>query len=484
MTLTAAALAEWREKPEKFVWDQFGVDPDEWQLEALRALANPYQDKRRVAMQACAGPGKSTVLAWFGWNFMTCYGRANEHPKGAAVSITGENLKLNLWAELAKWRHRAPLLQRLFEQTNTEIFARNHPETWKLSARSYPKKANADELGATLSGLHSEFVLYLIDESGGVPPAIGRAAEQGLSNCKVGIIAQAGNPMSLESLLHESVTKLRAQWSVVRITGDPDDSARSPRIDVTWAREQIQTYGRDNPWVKIYILGMFPPSSVNALIGPDECDEAAKRVITEDKYAFMPRVLGADCARFGDDSTVLVERQGLVCYPFKQLRNAKTQIIGGHIIRAMVDRGIEAVFIDNAYAGGVIDYCELLGHTLTGVDFGGSALEPGRFYNRRAEMAVTAMDYIKAGGHIPNDPEFISECCAHTYTFKDGLFLIEPKDLVKKKLGRSPDKFDAYILTHAAPVSITASLENLQRYPGMSGNSGHAKTEYDPWSRG
>jgi hypothetical protein len=111
-------------------------------------------------------------------------------------------------------------------------------------------------------------VLYLIDESGGVPPAIGRAAEQGLSNCKVGVIAQAGNPMSLESLLYESVTKLRAQWSVVRITGDPDDSARSPRIDVTWAREQIALYGRENPWVKIYILGMFPPSSVNALIGP------------------------------------------------------------------------------------------------------------------------------------------------------------------------------------------------------------------------
>jgi hypothetical protein len=39
--LTAHALAEWREKPEKFVWDQFGVDPDQWQLQALRELAKP-----------------------------------------------------------------------------------------------------------------------------------------------------------------------------------------------------------------------------------------------------------------------------------------------------------------------------------------------------------------------------------------------------------------------------------------------------------
>jgi phage terminase large subunit len=208
-------------------------------------------------------------------------------------------------------------------------------------------------------------VIYLIDESGGVPPAIGRAAEQGLSNCKVGVIAQAGNPMSLESLLYQSVTKLRAQWSVVRITGDPDDPSRSPRIDRAWAKEQIDTYGRENPWVKIYILGMFPPSSVNALIGPDECDEATKRIYREDQYAYMPPVLGVDCARFGDDSTVIVKRQGLVCFPFQQMRNAKTQEIGGRIIRKKVDENIEAVFIDNAMAGGVIDYCELLGYPLT-----------------------------------------------------------------------------------------------------------------------
>jgi hypothetical protein len=150
--------------------------------------------------------------------------------------------------------------------------------------------------------------------------------------------------------------------------------------------------------VKIYILGMFPPSSVNALIGPDECDEAVKRIYREDQYAYMPPVLGVDCARFGDDSTVMVKRQGLVCFPFQQMRNAKTQEIGGRIIRKKVDENIDAVFIDNAMAGGVIDYCELLGHMLTGIDFGGTPLEPNRFYNRRAEMAMTAMEYMKAAG--------------------------------------------------------------------------------------
>jgi phage terminase large subunit len=477
MSDAARQIREWREDPAKFVRDNFQVEPDPWQLEALAAFAQP--GKRRIAMQACAGPGKSTVLAWCAWNFMSCYGEIGQHPKAAAVSITGENLKTGLWSELAKWRQRSAFLQKAFEHTGSDVFSRYHPETWRLSAKTFPKKANADELGATLSGLHSDFIAYFIDESGGIHPAIGRAAEQGLSSCRTGVIMQAGNPLSLESLLYASVTKLRSQWTVIRISGDPDDALRSPRIDAAWAKEQIDTYGRDNPWVMIYILGKFPPASVNALIGPDECDIASKRQPKEDLWIWQPRVLGGDLARFGDDATCLVERQGVYCSDFTKLRNAKTQEIGGRIIRAKSEKPIAAVFLDSAMAGGVQDYCELLGHQITLVDFAG-APDDAMFANKRAEMMWTAANAIKADAMIPVDPEFIAEACAHTYTFNPkGQILIEPKDLVKKKLGRSPDKWDAYIVTYAHQVAIAEDLQNLMRYPGLaqSGNVGKARTE-------
>ncbi len=477
MTDAAVRIREWREDPAKFVRDNFQVEPDYWQLQALEAFAQP--GKSRVAMQACAGPGKSAVEAWCAWNFMSCYGDTGQHPKAAAVSITGENLKTGLWAELAKWRTRSKFLERAFEQTSSDIFSRYHPETWRLSARSFPKKANADELGATLSGLHSDFIAYFIDESGGIHPAIGRAAEQGLSSCKVGKIMQAGNPLSLDSLLYTSVTKLRSQWHVIRISGDPADPLRSPRIDSAWAQEQIDTYGRDNPWVMIYILGKFPPASVNALLGPDECDIAAKRQPREDLWNWQPRILGGDLARFGDDATCLVERQGVYCSEFTKLRNAKTQEIGGRIIRAKSERAIAAVFLDAAMAGGVQDYCELLGHQITLVDFS-SAADDVMYANKRAEMMWLAAQAIRTDAMIPNDPEFIAEACAHTYTFNaKGQILIEPKDLVKKKLGRSPDKWDSYIVTYAHPVAIDDDLQNQMRYPGLkqSGNVGKATTE-------
>jgi putative ABC transport system substrate-binding protein len=60
---------------------------------------------------------------------------------------------------------------------------------------------------------------------------------------------------------------------LVEITADPDDPRRSARVSAEWAREQIEKYGRDNPWVLVNVFGSFPPHSLDTLIGPDECAE-------------------------------------------------------------------------------------------------------------------------------------------------------------------------------------------------------------------
>jgi phage terminase large subunit len=46
---------------------------------------------------------------------------------------------------------------------------------------------------------------------------------------------------------------------VIEITGDPDDPKRSPRVSGQWAREQIEKYGRENPWVLVNVFGSSRP---------------------------------------------------------------------------------------------------------------------------------------------------------------------------------------------------------------------------------
>lgn len=450
----ARRIRTWRENPLRFVVENFGVEPDAWQRDVLEVFPSQDRDKLRIAMQACAGPGKSTVLAWCGWNFLACYGERGEHPKGAAVSVTADNLRDNLWAEFAKWRERSEFLTRAFEWTSTKIFARDHPETWFISARSFPKTANADQQGRTLSGLHAKYVLYLIDESGDIAPSVLRAAEQGLTTCAWGKILQAGNPTSHTGMLYFAATTQRHLWHVIQITGDPDDPKRSPRIDIEWARTQIATYGRDNPWVMAYILGKFPPSGINSLLGPDDVEAAMKRHLREDEYAWAAKILGVDVARFGNDRSVICPRQGLAVFRFVEMRNARTTEIAARVARAWDKWHPDAIFVDDTggYGAGVVDALIAANIPVIPINFAGAG-NP-RYYNKRSEMYFEAAEWVKNGGALPYSPNLLRELVAHTYWIQDGKLRVVEKDQVKKELGgHSPDESDAFVLTFAQPVA-------------------------------
>jgi hypothetical protein len=210
------------------VRENFGAEPDAWQVDGLNAFVSPDPKKQRIALQACAGPGKSTLMAWCAWIFMSCYAAKGSHPNAFAMSVNGDNLKDGLWKELAVWRELSPFLVREFEWTQTRIFHRQHAATWWMSARTFAKKADAASQGRTLSGLHAPYIAYFIDESGDIPPIVERAAEQGLSTGpKFGKIMQAGNPTSHDGMLYEAVNAQADMWHVIRITGDPDDPKRA-----------------------------------------------------------------------------------------------------------------------------------------------------------------------------------------------------------------------------------------------------------------
>jgi hypothetical protein len=81
--------------------------------------------------------------------------------------------------------------------------------------------------------------------------------------------------------------------------------------------------------------------------------------------------------------------------------------------------------------------------------------------NRRAEMYFTMAEWVKRGGQLPDEPELVAELTQTTYSFKGDALLLEPKDVVKQKLGRSPDLPDSLALTFAAPVAKEARFNQM-----------------------
>lgn len=489
MRPAAEKIRRWLHDPIFFVRDCLGVEPDDWQAECLLAYArdpvvNP-QKLDRIALKASKGPGKSTLESWIGWHFLSVW----PHPKGVATSISGDNLRDNLWTELAKWQGRSSFLKNTFTWGAERIVCKHHPETWWLSARTWPKTADATQQADTLAGVHADHVLFLIDEAGGIPDAVVATAEGGLANAneegRTATIVMAGNPTHLSGPLYRACTRERNLWWVKEISGDPDDPKRAPRVSKQWAREQIEKFGRENPWVLVNVFGQFPPGQSNTLLGVEEATASARRTMREADYIYAAKVIGVDVARYGDDTTVIFKRQGRMALQPKVFRNLSTTEVAGQVVLVIDQWKPDAVFVDQTGVGaGVVDQLRALNYEIRGVDSGGRALraEP-KLADRRAEMWWEMADWVKGGGCIPDDAELIGQLTAPTYWFDAKARLrLESKDDLKDRGMPSPDKADALALTFASPVAkklVTAQTPQGRDYDPIAS----ASNDYDPHAR-
>jgi phage terminase large subunit len=298
------------------------------------------------------------------------------------------------------------------------------------------------------------------------------SAEAALSSCVEGHIVQAGNPTHLEGPLYRACTGERRLWHVTEITADPDDAKRSTRVSATWAREQIEKYGRDNPWVLVNVFGRFPPSSLNSLIGPDECRAAGGRAWRAEDIARHPRILGIDVARFGDDSSVIFPRQGQVAFAPMRFRNIDGTTGAGAVAAKWRDWNADAAFIDDTggFGSSWIDNLRRLGFAPIGIHFAGKPND-ARYDNKRTEMYFAAVEWIKGGGSLPpgsDSTELIAALSQTTYSFRGDRLLLEPKEQVKARLGYSPDDADAFVLTFAQPVAGREQYyDETMRYVAM-----------------
>jgi len=457
------------------VVDLFGVKPDPWQVEFLRAFATD----QRVAAKACKGPGKTCCLAWVIWNFLL----TRPHPKIAVTSITAENLKDNLWTELSKWQQKSALLKDQFVWGQKRIIHRDFHQTWWASARTWPKDADSAQQADTLAGLHADYILFVCDEAGGYPDAVIASAEAALATGKETKLVIVGNPTHNEGPLYRACHQERHLWTVVEITGDPDDPNRSPRISIQWAREQIEKYGADNPWVLVNVFGRFPPSSINSLLGADEVAAAMRRGLNEEDFRYAQKRIGVDVARFGDDRTILFPRQGLMAFRPIEMRNARTDEIAARVMLAKQRWQSEIEMIDDTggYGGGVVDFMLQSGHSPIPVNFSSKATD-NRYLNLRAEMWFRMAEWVKRGGCLPNIPELQRELVAPTYTFMNGKFKLEEKAQVKTRLGFSPDLGDALALTFSLP-ELPSAMQMPAGLQTVLSERGKMLHEYDPFSR-
>ena len=262
----------------------------------------------------------------------------------------------------------------------------------------------------------------------------------------------------------------REGWARALYTVDDTDALAPSEVAL------IRSEMSENAYAREYLCD-FSAAGADQLISLTDVELAARRELTEADIEGMPRVMGVDPARFGDDRSVIVSRQGLQVFAPQVFRGVDNMDLAARVAARMQEWEPDAVFIDSGAGAGVIDRLRQLGHDVVEVNFGGKPVTDARFANRRAEMWMTLADQVRAGLAIPNDVGLKVELATPTYSYdKQQRIIIESKDDIRKRLpgAGSPDIADALALTFAYPVTA--------RKHGLLARAEARGFDYDPYA--
>lgn len=310
-----------------------------------------------------------------------------------------------------------------------------------------------------LRGMYFDGVV--IDEVAQIKPTLwGEVIRPALADRK-GWAAFIGTPkgINLFSQLYDQALNLMSK-------GDPDWIAMLYSVEQTHVIDEkelaaLKVEMSENEYRQEFLCD-FSAAQDNGLIPIDDIRAAANKFYRESEYMGAPLIYGIDVARFGSDASVIFKRRGLVAFEPIVIRKFDNMALADRIAVEMAKEKPDAVFIDSGAGQGVIDRLRQMRFDVVEVPFGAQAIDKEQFANRRMEMWWHMAQWIKQGGAIPPDPVLQGDLGAPTYGYTPkGPKILEAKDKLKERIGRSPDLADALALTFAAPVApkLSRSME-------------------------
>ena len=423
--------------------------PDTWQqavLEDIQSALKSGKSKERAICEAVAsghGIGKSALVAWLIlWAMATC-----PDTKGVITANTESQLKTKTWAELAKW-HRLCICGYWFDLTATALISKvpGHDKTWRIDQVPWSER-NTE----AFAGLHNKGkrVLLIFDEASAIPDSIWEVSEGAMTDENTEILwCVFGNPTRNTGRFKDCFGRFRHRWNCRQI-----DSRTAAMTNHTQINAWIEDYGEDSDFVRVRVKGEFPRAGNTQFIPSDIVANARARRLSYDSYERQPRIIGVDVARFGDDSSVITKRQGLMCHPQQRYHGIDLMRLADIVSNEIYAWQPDGVFVDGAgVGGGVIDRLRQLGFDVVDVQAGARALDHTKFMNRRAEMWSKMREWLQ-NAQLPDDPDLEKELTGIEYGFSpNGLLQLEKKEDMKKRGLASPDGADSLAATFYAPV--------------------------------
>ena len=445
-------VERYQRRPLDFVLEVLGAAPDPWQYEALTALQRGHT---RLSIRSGHGVGKTTFLSWV----LLWHACCRFPQKAVCTAPSAQQLYDALWAELLLWLRRLPpAWQALFHPTSDRVELRSRPDESFISART-----SRQEQPEALQGIHALFVLLIADEASGIPEAVFEAASGSMSTPGA-ITILTGNPTRSTGFFHKTHTSDADRWWTKRVSSED-----SKRVSRDFIEEMAQRYGRNSNAFRVRVLGEFPASQGDTLMGAEVVEQAMERAIPANMEE--PEVWGVDAARFGVDSSVLIKRRGFVIpeLPRSWIGLDTMQLAG--VIKNEYDRIVYephrpyAIVVDSIGIGaGVEDRLREQGLPVIGVNVAETPSVEGRYRRQRDELWQLCADWFATRKpSLPWHDRLRDDLVGPTYTFtSDGRLIVESKAEMRARGLPSPDFADSLCLTFAPSTQIAAGLSQVR----------------------
>lgn len=408
-------------------------DMRDW-LESGLSLTEVFQRLRSSGH----GIGKSALVAWVVlWAMST-----RENTRGVVTANTEPQLRTKTWPELHKWYRRC-ITRHWFNLTATSIHHVNplFEKTWRMDI--IPWDENNTE---AFAGLHNKGnrIVAIYDEASGIHDRIWEVSEGALTDANTERIWLAfGNPTRNTGRFHDNFIQFRHRWKPKSI-----DSRDVSITDKTQLDKWKVDYGEDSDFFRVRVRGLFPKQEADTLIPLDWLEAAKERKV----LAQGPKTLSVDVARYGDDDSVICPRDGRQVRELVYIHGSNTMEVTGRVVLMYRDWGATDINVDEIGMGaGVLDRLDELKLNAHGFNGSEKPFDEERFSNKRSEAWWSARVSLDPTGPapmaIPNDDRLCGDLAAPKWTVDSaGRIVVEAKEKTKKRLGRSPDAGDAYVM--------------------------------------
>ena len=415
-------------------------------MEFLRAL--PKQ--KRISIRSGHGTGKDASASWAVLWFLS----TRVYAKVVCTAPTARQLNDILWSEISKWA-RDSAIQDEFVIQSEKIFHKGAPKEWWARAVSPSVKADPTDQAETLAGFHGDHLFIVVDEASGVEDPVFIPIEGALTQ-EDNRVLLIGNPTKNKGYFHDTQfhAEIKKMWHRLHW-----DSRDSENVKPEYAVYMATKYGVDSNVFRIRVAGEPPLEDERTLIPLYWAEQCIGKELDIDEEE--PCYLGVDVARYGEDKSIILPRQGLIIKPWESFQGMNTAILTDHVVLTYDENDAEGCGVDVIGVGaGVAD--NLRKRDMPGlfdINVHWASSDAQKFALLRDELWWRVRENCMHGYYsfpdikLPGETlslgqELANELSSPRYEFnRNGAVKVEGKKEMKKRGVASPNIADALCIT-------------------------------------